>query len=90
MQVLLLWSSGRVSAWVLDTLRRDGINVVGSLTTLKEVAGRVSMQGIRQLVGRHLAADPRQAALNPPPNPGRCSTVVLSTGPRGVGQVGVG
>ena len=46
--MLVSWSSGKDSAWALHTLRRDGIDVVGLLTTLNEDAGRVSMQGVRR------------------------------------------
>ncbi|HZJ48744.1 MAG TPA: ATP-binding protein [Acidimicrobiia bacterium] len=48
MKVLVSWSSGKDSAWALHTLRGDGIDVVGLLTTLNEDAGRVSMQGVRR------------------------------------------
>jgi len=48
MRVLLSWSSGKDSAWALHTLRGDGIEVVGLLTTLNEEAARVSMQGVRR------------------------------------------
>ena len=48
MKVLVSWSSGKDSAWALHTLRGDGIDVVGLLTTLNEDVGRVSMQGVRR------------------------------------------
>ena len=48
MRVLLSWSSGKDSAWALHTLRGDGVEVVGLLTTLNEEAARVSMQGVRR------------------------------------------
>jgi uncharacterized protein (TIGR00290 family) len=48
MRVLLSWSSGKDSAWALHTLRGDGIEVVGLLTTLNAEAGRVSIQGVRR------------------------------------------
>jgi len=47
-RVLLSWSSGKDSAWALHTLRGDGIEVVGLLSTLNEDAARVSMQGVRR------------------------------------------
>ena len=49
MKVLLSWSSGKDSAWALHVLRRDGIGTVGGLlTSINEVAGRVSMHGVRE------------------------------------------
>jgi diphthamide synthase (EF-2-diphthine--ammonia ligase) len=48
MRVLVSWSSGKDSAWALHTLRSNGTNVVGLLTTLNEDVGRVSMQGVRR------------------------------------------
>ena len=48
MRVLLSWSAGKDSAWALHTLRGDGTDVVGLLTTLNEDAGRVSPQGVRR------------------------------------------
>jgi len=48
MRVLVSWSSGKDSAWALHTLRSNGSNVVGLLTTLNEDAGRVSLQGVRR------------------------------------------
>ena len=47
MRVLLSWSSGKDSAWTLHTLRSEGIEVVGLLTTINEEVARVSMQGVR-------------------------------------------
>ena len=48
MRVLVSWSSGKDSAWALRTLRGDGIEVVGLLTTMNEKAARVSIQGVRR------------------------------------------
>lgn len=48
MRVLLSWSSGKDSAWALHTLRDQGTEVVGLLTTLNEETDRVSMQGVRR------------------------------------------
>lgn len=48
MRVLLSWSSGKDSAWALHTLRDQGTEVVGLLTTLNEKTDRVSMQGVRR------------------------------------------
>ncbi|MFP4555196.1 MAG: ATP-binding protein, partial [Actinomycetota bacterium] len=40
MRVLLSWSSGKDSAWALHTLRDQGTEVVGLLTTLNEETDR--------------------------------------------------
>ena len=60
MKVLLSWSSGKDSAWALHVLRRDGTNVAGLLTSVNEVAGRVSMHGVREEI---LRAQARAAGL---------------------------
>ncbi len=45
------WSSGKDSAWALETLRRDpGWEIAGLLTTVTEDYGRVSMHGVREAV----------------------------------------
>ncbi len=47
-RVLVSWSSGKDSAWALHVLRLRGTGEVGGLlTTINEVAGRVSMYGVR-------------------------------------------
>lgn len=57
MKILLSWSSGKDSAWALHVLRRDRIgHVAGLLTSINEVAGRVSMHGVREDVLRAQAA----------------------------------
>jgi uncharacterized protein (TIGR00290 family) len=48
MKTLLSWSSGKDSAWTLHTLRRDGVQVAGLLTSLNETVSRVSMHGVRE------------------------------------------
>lgn len=45
MRVLLSWSSGKDSAWALHVLRREGLAVVGLLTTVNEAFDRVAMHG---------------------------------------------
>jgi uncharacterized protein (TIGR00290 family) len=47
-KTLLAWSSGKDSAWTLDALRRQGIEVGALLTTLNEAADRVAMHGVRR------------------------------------------
>jgi len=45
----LSWSSGKDSAWALNTLReQDEVEVVGLLTTLNEEADRVAMHAVRR------------------------------------------
>ncbi len=58
MKTLLAWSSGKDSAWALHALRRGGAHdVVGLLTTVNEVAGRVAMHAVREeLLDRQAAA----------------------------------
>ena len=48
MKILVSWSSGKDSAWMLHVLRRDGPAApAGLLTSLNEEAGRVAMHGVR-------------------------------------------
>jgi uncharacterized protein (TIGR00290 family) len=48
-KVLLSWSTGKDSAWVLDALNRAHPGCVGALlTTVNEHAGRVAMHGVRR------------------------------------------
>lgn len=47
-RVLLSWSSGKDSAWTLHALRRQGVDVVGLLTSFNEAADRVSMHAVRR------------------------------------------
>lgn len=48
MRVLLSWSTGKDAAWALHSLRRQDVEVVGLLTTLNQVANRVSMHSVRR------------------------------------------
>ncbi|MGH6705163.1 MAG: ATP-binding protein [Bradyrhizobium sp.] len=48
-KALISWSSGKDSACALHAVRRAGeFDVVGALTTVTEVFGRVSIHGVRQ------------------------------------------
>jgi uncharacterized protein (TIGR00290 family) len=48
-RVLLSWSSGKDSAWTLQTLRSmEEVEVVGLLTTLNEAFERVAMHAVRR------------------------------------------
>jgi uncharacterized protein (TIGR00290 family) len=46
-KALLAWRSGKDSAWTLDVLLRQKVEVGALLTTLNEAAGRVAMHGVR-------------------------------------------
>lgn len=49
MKILVSWSSGKDSAWLLHVLRRDGIGTPAALlTTMNEVVDRVAMHGVRR------------------------------------------
>lgn len=48
MKVVLSWSSGKDSAYALHRLRASGIEVVGLLSTINEVADRVAMHAVRR------------------------------------------
>lgn len=48
MNVMLSWSSGKDSAWTLHTLRQQGVNVTGLLTTLNSTHDRVAMHAVRR------------------------------------------
>lgn len=61
MTILVSWSSGKDSAWMLHVLRRTHPDaVVGLLTTTNAVFDRVAMHGVRREV---LEAQARAAAL---------------------------
>ncbi len=48
-RVLLSWSSGKDSAWMLYTMRQAGdCEIVGLLTTINEAADRVAMHAVRR------------------------------------------
>lgn len=50
-RILVSWSTGKDSAWTLHVLRQqDDVEVVGLLTTVNEVFGRVAMHGVRREV----------------------------------------
>ena len=48
MKILVSWSSGKDSAWVLHVLRRTGRMSAALLTTINEAADRVAMHGVRR------------------------------------------
>ncbi len=48
MKVLVSWSSGKDSAWLVHVLRHaPGVELAGLLTTINEAANRVAMHGVR-------------------------------------------
>jgi len=48
MKILVSWSSGKDSAWMLHVLRTEGIGTPAALlTTINEAADRVAMHGVR-------------------------------------------
>lgn len=60
MKILLSWSSGKDSAWMMHVLRQQGrLEGAALLTTINETADRVAMHGVRSL----LEAQARAAGL---------------------------
>ncbi|MBS1854648.1 MAG: adenine nucleotide alpha hydrolase [Acidobacteria bacterium] len=47
-KILLAWSSGKDSAWMLHVLRGQGAPVAALLSTINEAADRVAMHGVRR------------------------------------------
>jgi len=48
MKILVSWSSGKDSAWMLHVIRREGIGEAAALmTTVNEAANRVAMHAVR-------------------------------------------
>jgi uncharacterized protein (TIGR00290 family) len=57
MKILVSWSSGKDSAWMLHVIRRDRIGTPAALlTTVNEAYDRVAMHGVRSEVLRAQAA----------------------------------
>lgn len=57
MKILVSWSSGKDSAWMLHVLRAEGIGTPAALlTTINEAADRVAMHAVRSEVLRAQAA----------------------------------
>ena len=52
MKILVSWSSGKDSAWMLHVLRQQGAPVAGLLTSVNAEADRVAMHGVRRRVLR--------------------------------------
>jgi diphthamide synthase (EF-2-diphthine--ammonia ligase) len=48
-RVLVSWSTGKDSAWMLHVLRqRQDVELAGLLTTVNEAFGRVAMHAVRR------------------------------------------
>jgi uncharacterized protein (TIGR00290 family) len=60
MNTWLSWSSGKDSAWSLEVLRRDGVDVTGLFTTINATFDRVAMHAVRRTL---LEAQARAAGL---------------------------
>lgn len=76
MKILVSWSSGKDSAWMLHVLRRDRVGqVAGLLTSVNETVARVSMHGVRDEVLR-AQADAAGLPLITIPLPYPCSNTV--------------
>ena len=56
MKVLISWSSGKDSAWMVHVLRRQGVPLGGVLTTVNAAANRVAMHAVREELLRAQAA----------------------------------
>lgn len=59
-RVLVSWSSGKDSAWMLHLLRQSGADIAGLLTTLNQEFDRVAMHAVRRSL---LEAQARSAGL---------------------------
>ena len=76
MKILVSWSSGKDSAWMLHVLRQNGAGEVGALlTSVNETAGRVSMHGVREEILR-AQADAADLPLMTIPLPWPCSNEI--------------
>jgi uncharacterized protein (TIGR00290 family) len=78
-RVLVSWSSGQDSAWLLHVLRQQGeLEIGGLLTTVNEAFGRVAMHGVRRsLVEAQAAAT--GLPLRAVPLPWPCANDVYET-----------
>jgi diphthamide synthase (EF-2-diphthine--ammonia ligase) len=72
MKILVSWSSGKDSAWMLHVLRAGGLGTPAALlTTMNEAAGRVAMHAVRSDVLR-AQADAAGLPLITVPIPSPC------------------
>lgn len=75
MKILVSWSSGKDSAWMLHTLRLQGFAPAALLTSINEAADRVAMHGVRHSVLR-AQADATTLPLMTVPLPHPCSNEI--------------
>jgi uncharacterized protein (TIGR00290 family) len=72
MKILISWSSGKDSAWMLHVLRREGIGTPAALlTTMNAEVNRAAMHGVREEVVR-AQADAAGLPLIAVPLPSPC------------------
>lgn len=76
MKILVSWSSGKDSAWMLHVLRSEGTGAPAALlTTMNEAADRVAMHAVRSAVV-HAQADAAGLPLVTVPIPSPCPNEV--------------
>lgn len=75
MKILVSWSSGKDSAWMLHVLRTANAPVGGLLTSVNEEADRVAMHGVRTSILR-AQAEAAGLPLTTIPLPDPCSNEV--------------
>ena len=76
MKILVSWSSGKDSAWMLHVIRAEGLGEPGALlTTINETANRVAMHAVRTEV-LQAQADAAGLPLVTVPIPHPCSNEV--------------
>jgi uncharacterized protein (TIGR00290 family) len=72
-RVLLSWSTGKDSAWMLHLLRQQpGVELIGLLTTFNELAERVAMHAVRRCLAER-QAEILGLPLWPVPIPSPCT-----------------
>jgi uncharacterized protein (TIGR00290 family) len=71
-RALLSWSSGKDSAWALQLLRGQDVEIAGLLTTINQVADRVAMHAVRRALVE-AQADAAGLPLRIVPLPWPCS-----------------
>lgn len=76
MKILVSWSSGKDSAWMLHVIRRDGLGTPAALlTTVNEAVDRVAMHAVRrEVLEAQAAAASLPLIVVPIPSP--CSNEV--------------
>jgi uncharacterized protein (TIGR00290 family) len=76
MKILVSWSSGKDSAWMLHVIRRDGLGEAAALlTTVNEAVDRVAMHAVRREI-LEAQADAAGLPLVVVPIPSPCSNEI--------------